>query len=153
MQSGGIMNKRSLITLVMGAALVMAIPMFAHHGSAAFDTAKPVTVKGTVTEWFWANPHCFLKFDSKEEDGSVRHWAAEVSNPPDMTQRGWNHQSFKPGDEVTVTLIRAKNGTPVGRAQKIVLPDGRVFTAMEGTGAFPATPADAPKSSDEQKSK
>jgi hypothetical protein len=116
----------------------------AHHGSAAFDTSKPVTVKGTVTEWFWANPHCFLKFDVKDDKGNVAHWAAEVSNPPDMVALGWSKQTFHAGDEVTVTLLAARNGTPTGRIQKVTLADGRVLVGMQGTGAFPNGSAKAP---------
>jgi hypothetical protein len=48
-----------------------------------------LTLKGTVTDWIWANPHCFLKFDAMDETGTVRNWAVEVSNPTDMTKRGW----------------------------------------------------------------
>ena len=116
--------------------------------TAAFETATPVTVKGSVTAWTWANPHCFLKFDAKDEAGTVVHWAVEVSNPADMVKRGWTDHSFKPGDEVTVTILRAKNGNSVGRLQKVVLPNGQTLVGMEGTGAFP--PADNSKSQNNQ---
>ena len=56
-------------------------------------------MEGTVTEWVWSNPHCFLKFDVKEKDGTVRHWTVETSNPPDMVNRGWSRRSFKGGDK------------------------------------------------------
>ena len=75
--------------------------MAAHHGAASFDTTMEVTLKGTVTEWQWFNPHCFLKFDVKSEDGTVKNWAVEAGNPTDMTKRGWARTSFKPGDEVS----------------------------------------------------
>ena len=45
------------------ALLVVAMPMLAHHGTAAFDTSKPVTVKGTVTEFVFLNPHCQVYFE------------------------------------------------------------------------------------------
>src|SRR5579863_1617556 len=131
------MRKLLLILFGFMLALILTVPLAAHHGSAAYDTAKSVTVKGTVTEWFWANPHCLLKFDSKDEKGDITHWATEVSNPADMVQRGWSKQSFKPGDEITATLLQAKSGNPVGRLQKVVLPNGQVLVGMEGTGAFP----------------
>ena len=101
--------------------------LFAHHGNAAFDTSQKLTLKGTVTEWFWANPHCFLKFDAKDEKGEVIHWVAETSNPPDMVDRGWSKQSIKPGDEVAVTLQPVKNGKPIGRVLQVVLPNGKVL--------------------------
>ena len=107
--------------------LICSAPLFAHHGNAAFDNDKKVTVKATVTEWFWANPHCFLKFDAKDDKGNVIHWVAETSNPPDMINRGWSKQSFKPGDEVTVTMITVKNGQPIGRVQQVVLANGQTL--------------------------
>ena len=108
---------------------ILAAPfsVAAHHGAASFDTAVEVTLKGTVTEWQWFNPHCFLKFDVKGDDGTVKSWAVEAGNPTDMTKRGWSRLSFKPGDQVTVTLQPVKTGAPVGRIRTVALADGREF--------------------------
>jgi Family of unknown function (DUF6152) len=95
--------------------------LFAHHGTAVYDTTKLVTVKGTVTAWSWANPHCLLEFDVKDDNGKVVHWVTETSSPSDMIDKGWSRHSFKPGDEVTVVMIAAKNGRPFGRIQHVVL--------------------------------
>ena len=119
--------------------LAATVPLVAHHGAASFDTTRELTLKGTVTEWIWANPHCFLKFDAKDETNTVRNWAVEVSNPTDMTKRGWARTSFKAGDEVTVTLQPVKGGAPVGRIRNVVLPNGQSL----GTGAPQAPPAAA----------
>jgi hypothetical protein len=107
--------------------LIASAPLFAHHGNAAFDTAKTVTVKATVTEWFWANPHCFLKFDAADDKGNVVHWVAETSNPPDMINRGWSKRSYMPGDKVTVTMMTVKNGQPIGRIRQVVLGNGQIL--------------------------
>ena len=106
---------------------ILAAPfsVAAHHGAASFDTAVEVTLKGTVTEWQWFNPHCFLKFDVKGDDGTVKNWAVEAGNPTDMTKRGWSRLSFKPGDQVTVTLQPVKTGAPVGRIRTVALADGK----------------------------
>jgi hypothetical protein len=114
--------------------LIVSVPLWAHHGNAEFNTDKTVTVKGAVTEWVWANPHCFLKFDEKTSEGQVRHWVVEASNPPSMVNMGWNKYSFKPGDEVTVTMHQVKDVTkPIGRAVKVVLANGKVLdTGREG---------------------
>jgi hypothetical protein len=91
-----------------------------------------------VTDWIWANPHCFLKFDAMDDTGTVRNWAVEVSNPTDMTKRGWARSSFKVGDVVTVNLQPVKNGAPIGRLRNVVLPDGSTLTAMgPAPGAAP----------------
>ena len=122
------MKGKVLTFFVMAAAvLVVSVQLFAHHGNAAFDTGKKVTMKGTVTEWFWANPHCFLKFDVKDDSGNVAHWVAETNNAPDMIERGWSNKSFKPGDEITVTVEPVKNGRPVGRVLQVVLPNGETL--------------------------
>ena len=113
----------------------------AHHGTASFDTSKDLTLKGTVTDWIWANPHCFLKFDAMDETGMVRNWAVEVSNPTDMTKRGWARSSFKVGDMVTVNLQPVKNGAPIGRLRSVTLPDGRALTAMGPAPAAAVPPA------------
>jgi hypothetical protein len=108
----------------------------AHHGNASFDTSKQVTLNGTVTEWIWANPHCFLKIDAMDDTGGVRNWALETQNPTAMTQRGWSRKAFNIGDQVTVVLEAVKNGAPIGRIVKITLPDGSTLSA----GALPNTP-------------
>jgi hypothetical protein len=113
--------------LILSALLGGPVPAVAHHGAASFDTSVEVTLKGTVTEWQWFNPHCFLKFDVKGEDGTVKNWAVEAGNPTDMTKRGWSRNSFKPGDQVTVTLQPVKTGAPVGRIRTVVLASGQEF--------------------------
>ena len=75
------------------AFLLVSMPVVAHHGAASFDTEKELTLTGTVTEWIWANPHCFLKFDAKDDTGAVRNWAVETQNPTDMSKRGWRRTS------------------------------------------------------------
>jgi len=127
------------VTCVAVALLVLSAPAFAHHGTASFDTTRDLTLKGTVTEWIWANPHCFLKFDAMDETGTVRNWAVEVSNPTDMTKRGWARSSFKVGDAVTVNLQPVKNGAPIGRLRTVNLPDGSTLSAG-GPAQAPAAP-------------
>ena len=108
-------------------ALIVSVPLWAHHGNAAFDSGKKLTMKGTVTEWVWANPHCWLKFDVKDDKGNVVHWVAETNNLADMIERGWSMRSFKAGDEVTVTVEPVKNGNPAGRVLEVVLPNGQTL--------------------------
>jgi len=117
-------------------AVLTSTTLAAHHGNASFDTSKQVTLKGTVTEWIWANPHCFLKIDAMDDSGSVRNWALETQNPTAMTQHGWSRKSFNIGDQVTVALEAVKNGAPIGRIVKITLPNGSTLSA----GTLPNTP-------------
>ena len=127
------------------AGLWLTAPLLARHGAASFDTTRELTLKGSVTEWIWANPHCFLKFDAKDDTGTVRNWAVEVSNPTDMTRLGWARTSFKGGDEVTVTLQPVKSGAPIGRLRSVVLPNGQTLASGGGRGAPPPSPPPADK--------
>jgi len=98
----------------------------AHHGDASFGGGDPVTVKATVVEWFWANPHCLLKFDVKGDDGEIQHWVGETQSPATIsTQDGWNKFMFKVGDQITVTLRPVKNRKFVGPIDSVVLANGK----------------------------
>ena len=118
-----------IIAAIFGLGVLVPGVLLAHHGSAIYDESKAVTMTGTVTEWLWSNPHCLLEFDAQDDKGNTTHWTAEVSNPPDMTARGWSRKMFKAGDEVTVTMIVAKNGEPIGRIARIVV-GGKTYQGM-----------------------
>ena len=134
------MVRDTLFTMVLTAAALMPpVPLAAHHGGASFDVGKEVTVKGTVSQWIWSNPHCFLKIDVKDASGAVTRWVVETQNPTTMTQGGWSRRMFTPGDEVIVTLEPYKNGAPIGLVRSVILPDGRKLGAG-GAGA-PRPPA------------
>jgi len=106
-------NQLRIPPLLWIAVLAISAPLFAHHGNAAYDTEKSLNVKGTVTGYVWANPHVFVKVDVKDESGSVAHWIVEAQNPVSMMQIGWSKDTFKPGDEVEIDAMPAKNGNPV----------------------------------------
>ncbi|MGA7795653.1 MAG: DUF6152 family protein [Candidatus Acidiferrales bacterium] len=126
------MTMRTIGVIAVAVALLGASsPLFAHHGNATLDANKTLTMKGTVTEWDWSNPHCLLQFDVKNEGGRVVHWIAETQNPAEMVSLGWGKTTFKPGDEVTVSLIPVKNGNPFGRVTLVVLPDGKTFVTIK----------------------
>jgi hypothetical protein len=107
--------------------LAVSTPLPAHHGSTGYDMEKQLVMKATVTDWLWANPHCFLTYDTTDDKGTVVRWTAEVSNPVDMTKRGWSRRILNPGDQITVTVRPAKNGAPVGQLMKVVLPNGQTL--------------------------
>jgi Family of unknown function (DUF6152) len=112
-------------SLVAVALLMISGSLLAHHGNAAYDS-RTVTVKGTITAWVWTNPHSFLKFDAKDEKGNVVHWLGEWNAPSTLINFGITAKSFKPGEEVTVTMVgMSKTGQPVGRVTKVILPDGQ----------------------------
>ena len=108
------MIKKLIIIVPMIVFLAVSVPLFAHHGSASYDTSKTVAVTGTVTGYIWANPHVFLKVDAKDDSGNTSSWVIEAQNPVTQTSKGWTKNTFKPGDEVTVDVIPAKNNALVG---------------------------------------
>ena len=120
-------NTPVVIILLAVGMLAGQAKLLAHHGNAAYDTTKEVTLTGVVTQWLVANPHSVLKFDVTDDKGNVVHWIAESSAPSANQARiRLNKDSLKPGDKVTVTVIPAKNEQPVGRIHRLVLPDGRI---------------------------
>jgi len=108
----------------LAAAVLMSATLSAHHGGAAFENGKSVTLKGTVTQWVYSNPHLLLTFDVKGDDGMVVQWVAETQAPNIMYPAGYRRDSFKVGDEVTVTVTPVKNGRPIGRILKVLTATG-----------------------------
>jgi hypothetical protein len=123
-----VVRKKALTFISVAMACVaVALPLLAHHGTAGYDMDKQLVMKATVTDWLWANPHCFLTFNAADDKGATVRWTAEVSNPVDMTKRGWSRRILNPGDQITVTVRPAKNGAPVGQLLKVVLPNGQTL--------------------------
>lgn len=124
-------NKRGIVALMVGFGFVaFAVPLFAHHGAASFDS-KMVTVKGTVTEYVWSNPHVLVKVDAKDDSGNIAHWVLEAWNPVTQTGRGWTKNTFKAGDEVSLDINPAKNGRPVGEIRGRIVINGTEFKQLQ----------------------
>ena len=123
------MRNRLVIVFAVAFGLLMSVPLVAHHAGATIYPDRTVTLKGIVKTWLWSNPHCLLTFDVKGEDGQVVQWLAETQNPRSIYSRGYRTNSFKPGDEVTVTVQPAANGRPYGRLAQAVLADGTTLGA------------------------
>jgi len=123
-----------ILSSIIALGLMVPAAALAHHGSAIYDESKALVFDNAkVTDWLWANPHCLLEFDVKDDKGNTVHWTAEVSNPPDMIARGWSRKMFKQGDEVKLWIIAAKNGEPIGRIARVAT-GGKTF---EGFGRVP----------------
>jgi hypothetical protein len=104
----------------------------AHHGYAAFDTTVEVTLKGTVTDFHFVNPHCVVEFDVKDDNGRVQNWKAELTSSAHLAPRGWTATSLEAGDELTITGYRAKNGAPSLWVTKIRLANGHELKLESG---------------------
>jgi hypothetical protein len=126
-------TRLTILLLLVGHFAVSAL-LFAHHGNASYDYTKTITLKGTVTQWLWSNPHCLLKFDVKDDKGEAQHWVTEASSPVDMLRIGWTSNVVKAGDEITIDVMPSKSGVPVGRIRQATLSDGTVLKATTRYG-------------------
>jgi hypothetical protein len=133
------MKLKPLIYLALIAGFLLAgVPLLAHHGTGvAYDTEKMVMLKGTVTEWIWANPHCGILFDVADDKGNVEHWGAELGNPHALSMAGLSKDILKPGDKITISGHPAKSGAPRIELQQFTMADGRTLPEKghKGNGA------------------
>jgi hypothetical protein len=133
---------------VLAAAAVSCQPAVAHHSTAEFDYTKTVTIKGTVKEVQWTNPHSFIQVLVPGADGKVVQWAVEIGSPSLNHRMGWKKDSLKPGDQVTMTLAQARNGKPYATLRVATTADGRELlgsAANLGKVLDPATSRPYPK--------
>lgn len=128
---------RQLILLC--ASLAVASAAWAHHSFAMFDLEKQVTVEGTVKEFQWTNPHCWLQVMVPDGKGGTQEWSFEMGAMGMLARTGWKSTTVKPNDKVTVLMNPLKSGAPSGRLLKVTLPDGRVMGP--GGNAPPPKPA------------
>jgi hypothetical protein len=123
------MNKILRAALGILIALSLAgVPAFAHHGGSEYDTKNLMTLKGTVTEFHWANPHCQVFVDVKDSSGKVVNWAIETLAPAVLKRAGWSKETLNTGDQITITFAPSVRGTPVGMIRKVALPSGKELT-------------------------
>jgi len=125
-------SKLVIASVFLVALLAFCGSLQAHHGNAAYDDKRPITIAGSVTEFVWSNPHCLLEFDVKGDDGKSVHWIGETQNPVSITNVGWSKAAIKAGDQVTVVLFAVKNGQPLGRVSSVTLPNGKTLLTGEG---------------------
>jgi hypothetical protein len=111
------------LALTIGFVLLSA-PLWAHHGASEYDMTKIVTLRATVTELQFVNPHTLLVFTVKDDSGKVSEWEGELPSPNLLSRRGWSRSILKPGDQVTVIGAPAKNGEKGMQVKKLVFPDG-----------------------------
>jgi hypothetical protein len=117
---------RRAVALMIG--LLTPGSLFAHHGSAVYDVGKRLTLKGTVVDWVYSNPHCLLKLDVTGEDGQVVSWVAEGQAP---------NVIFPVGDRVAIVVEPVKNGRPLGRIIQATLANGTTLGVASSAGSTP----------------
>jgi len=118
--------KLALLTMTL---LALAGTVSAHHGSAAYEMDKSVTIKGTVTDFQFVNPHVLIFVDVKDDTGKVTNWAGELTSPNRLTRLGWTKSTLKVGEEITMTGAPSKSGAPRMWANKLSNASGPLKTA------------------------
>jgi hypothetical protein len=116
-----------LFKSLLGAAALLAlcVPLLAHHGTSAYDTSKLTTVKGTVSDFQFINPHVIISVEATDDKGKVETWIGEANSPNVLSRHGWDRDMIKKGDQITVIGYRPKNGAKTLRLQKVVLSNGQ----------------------------
>jgi hypothetical protein len=121
--------KRGLVIVLIFviSAIVISCPASAHHSSAAFDVEQQITLKGTVSNFEWTNPHVFIYLDVKNDDGSVEPWRIEGNSPNMLSRAGWKKEMLNAGDLISVSGSPAKNKSKVMRLVSITMANGQKF--------------------------
>jgi hypothetical protein len=126
------MTGRLVTAVAVAAALTIASrPLSAHHGGAAYDQTRTVTLAGTVTELQFANPHVLVYFDVKGGEGEAGKWSGWLTAPNKLSRAGWTKRTLQPGDQITVSGNPQKNGGHVVQIRKLTGPDGKDLPLFE----------------------
>jgi uncharacterized protein DUF6152 len=113
---------------VLGFAVLMSTSALAHHGAASiYDMSKETTIKATVTEFVWTNPHVELGVSTT--GGTKTELLLELGSPPNIRNRGWSSRTVKAGDVVTVTFHPGLRGAKIGVVMKMITADGKELQA------------------------
>lgn len=128
---------RIKLCLALLTATIATRSLYSHHAFAAeFDANQPVTLKGTVTDMEWINPHAWIHLDVTEDNGTVTKWMVEGGSPNILLRRGFSRDSLPKGTQVVIQGYKAKDGSHRANGGTISLPDGkRLFLGSSGTGA------------------
>jgi len=127
------MARKFRVGWALGAAVcVIGGAAGAHHGTAAYDMSKLVTVGGPVTDFEFINPHSEVYFEVKDRAGKVEKWEAEAGSVTGMVRAGWKKSLLKPGDRATFTGNQSKNGSYTMRLRTIMLVNGQKLEIERG---------------------
>jgi len=129
--------KHLLNTVLFVSAVCTASGVLAHHSfSAEYDSDKPLTISGKVTEMKWSNPHGWIYLDVEDENGNVVNWAMETSAANSLIRRGWRKADLPPGTVLVINGWQARSGPGTGNIRSVTFEDGtRLFAGSGPSGS------------------
>jgi uncharacterized protein DUF6152 len=128
-------NMQALRTVAVLAVLAIAAPAWAHHPfDSEFDTNAPVKLSGKVTKISWSDPHVVVQLGVADAGGQTREWNFEAASPSAMQNKGWQKDTLKEGEQVTIQGYRAKSEPFVAAARMITLPGGKSMSSADDDG-------------------
>jgi hypothetical protein len=122
--------KRVIATLMGVGTLLTASSAFAHHSRSMFDQTKQITLTGTVKEFQWTNPHCWIQVlvpDPNNAQAAPVEWGIEMGAPVELMRKGWKPRSLNPGDNVTIVINPLRDGQHGGLVISVTGPDGKII--------------------------
>jgi len=114
------------------AFFVAAAIAFAHHSSVMFDRDSEITMKATVKEFFFINPHCSVTVTVAGDDGKAVDWSFEAASVQGMVRAGWRKSTIKPGDSITIVGHPLRSGDHGAQLVRVILADGTTLKSSEG---------------------
>ena len=93
-------------------ALCYGTSALAHHSfDAHFNRSEEVTIQGTVTEFWFANPHARIYLEVVNEAGETEEWMVEGGSRNNLIRRGWQEDTVKSGMQVLLTGNTSRDGS------------------------------------------
>jgi hypothetical protein len=105
-------------------ALLLGVPLDAHHAGVMFEPTKEVTLKGTIKEFVFTNPHVTILITVTDGKGPAVDWNIEAASTQALVRSGWRKSSLKFGDNVTIVGRPLRDGRPGAVLVKVTLADG-----------------------------
>jgi hypothetical protein len=125
------MRKKALLNISVVATMALACPAAAHHSGAMFDKGKTVSLTGTVREFQFRNPHCYIQLVIRNERGVDEEWSVEMGAPMHLRDRGWKKNTLQAGDRINVTLSPLRDGSHGGELRIATAIDGRPLRGLK----------------------
>ena len=113
------MNNRFFAFAAAVCVVALCGPLSAHHGASAYDRARQVSLKATITEFRWTNPHTYILFDAPDGQGRIEQWSCESINPGMLSKQGWTRRTLNAGDKVTIIGDCGHDRRPQGLHQAL----------------------------------